>query len=288
MQSKVSIIVPNFNHQNFLKERLESIFNQTFQDFEVLIFDDASTDGSLEILKKYQNHPKVTHFVVNKKNSGSPFKQWKKGLALAKSDYIWIAETDDYAELNFLEEQLKFIKNCDVVVAKTIAVKVINRTEKEVFHPVFNLNATTVALTGSMFFSSPIKNISCVVFGKPNLEELEKMIFDQFPYMGDQVFYYEFFKNKCISFNPNTKSYFRSVTTSVSSLNKDVTYFEHYFEQHLRFLKLMRPEMAIEKQKKYLNKHFNKIKNRTSFYKKISYRYLSIVIKYYSRLWLLS
>jgi glycosyltransferase involved in cell wall biosynthesis len=286
MQSKVSIIVPNYNHQIFLKERLDSIFNQTFQDFEVLIFDDASTDESLSILKEYKNHPKVTSFIVNQTNSGSPFKQWKKGMELAKSKYIWIAETDDFAALNFLEEQIKWVVNCDAVVAKTISVDGSSGTESEVFHPVFSNATTNSRLNGVMFFSSPIKNVSCIVFKKPSINELKKMTFDQFPYMGDQVFYFEFLKNKSISFNANTKSYFRRVESSVSSLNKGINYFEKYFTQHLKFLKLISPDIESKKQKEYLKKHYNKIKNRTNLKQRVSLKYVAIVIKYYSRLWL--
>ena len=101
---KVSIIVPNYNHAKFLKQRLESIFNQTFQNFEVILLDDCSNDNSIEILNEYIKNPKVSHFIKNKKNSGSTFKQWKKGLELAKGEYIWIAESDDWADVKFLEE----------------------------------------------------------------------------------------------------------------------------------------------------------------------------------------
>ena len=282
----VSIIVPNYNHQDFLKERLDSIFNQTFQDFEVLLFDDASTDGSLAILKYYENHPKVSHFIVNKKNSGSPFKQWRKGLELAKAHYIWIAETDDFAEINFLETQLETISNNFAVVAKTVTVEGLVVTEKEVVHPIFSNNNTSCTLDGTLFFSSPIKNVSCVLFRKPSLEELNAMTFDQFSYMGDQVFYYEFFRNKSISFNPNTISYFRKIDSSVSSLskNKGIDYFKKYFDQHLKFLQLISPEMGRKKEKKYLKKHFNKIKNRTYLSQRINLKYVSIMLKYYSRM----
>ena len=118
---KVSIILPNYNHAKYLQDRLDSIFNQTYQNFEVIILDDASTDDSLLILNCYKDHPKVSHFVVNTENSGSPFKQWKKGLSLAKGDCVWIAESDDICDLNFLESQLKCLETADVSVAKTIA-----------------------------------------------------------------------------------------------------------------------------------------------------------------------
>ena len=102
--SKVSVVVPSYNHASFLRERLDSVFNQTFKNFEVILLDDGSTDNSLEILRNYEDHPKVSHCVFEDKNSGYPFRQWKKGIDLAEGDYIWIAESDDWAEVQFLEK----------------------------------------------------------------------------------------------------------------------------------------------------------------------------------------
>jgi len=68
----------------------------------VILLDDCSTDGSVEILREYAGRPQVRCLLVNETNSGSTFKQWAKGLALAKGKYIWIAETDDVAEPGFL------------------------------------------------------------------------------------------------------------------------------------------------------------------------------------------
>ena len=102
----VSVIVPNYNHEKFLEQRINSILNQTFQDFELILIDDKSTDNSLTILNKFKNHPKVSHLIINEINSGSPFKQWIRGLNIAEGEFIWIAESDDYAEFNFLEQTL--------------------------------------------------------------------------------------------------------------------------------------------------------------------------------------
>lgn len=100
----VSVVVPSYNHAQFLEQRLESILNQTFQDFELIILDDVSPDHSREIIENYRNHPKVSQIIFNEKNSGSTFFQWNKAiLEIAKGDYIWIAESDDVAEPNFLE-----------------------------------------------------------------------------------------------------------------------------------------------------------------------------------------
>ena len=63
----VSVIVPNYNHELFLKERLDSIVNQSYKNIEIIILDDASTDGSCEIINSYKSHPKVSKILINKK-----------------------------------------------------------------------------------------------------------------------------------------------------------------------------------------------------------------------------
>jgi|GEM_PF-1359225 len=98
----VSIIVPNYNHAPFLRQRIDSILNQTFQDFELILLDDASTDDSRSILSSYASDPRV-RLDFNGENSGSAFKQWNKGVRLARGEYIWIAESDDYADPRLLE-----------------------------------------------------------------------------------------------------------------------------------------------------------------------------------------
>lgn len=98
----VSIIVPNYNYARYLDLRIESILNQTFQDFELILLDDASTDNSVEIIEKYRSHPKVSHIEVNANNTGRPFAQWEKGVSLSCGKYIWIAEADDLAQPDFL------------------------------------------------------------------------------------------------------------------------------------------------------------------------------------------
>ncbi|SFQ18724.1 glycosyltransferase [Parafilimonas terrae] len=108
---KVSVIIPNYNHERFLQQRIESILNQTYKDFEMILLDDCSTDSSIDILNQYKEHQQVSHIIVNEKNSGSTFKQWQKGVALAVGEYVWIAESDDYAAECFLETAVKNLEN---------------------------------------------------------------------------------------------------------------------------------------------------------------------------------
>jgi len=107
---QVSVILPNYNHEHYLQQRIKSILDQSYQDFELIIIDDASTDESTAILETYKSHSKVSHYIHNEKNSGSPFLQWQKGIELAKGNYIWIAESDDFAEPSFLEQTVRLME----------------------------------------------------------------------------------------------------------------------------------------------------------------------------------
>jgi glycosyltransferase involved in cell wall biosynthesis len=99
---KVSVIIPNYNHARYLRQRIDSVLGQTFQDFEVILLDDCSTDESRSIISEYARDPRV-RIEFNEKNSGSTFQQWNKGIRLAKGGYIWVAESDDYADKPLLE-----------------------------------------------------------------------------------------------------------------------------------------------------------------------------------------
>ena len=107
---KVSVIVPNYNHAPYLQQRLDSIVNQTFRDFEVIVLDDASTDNSREVIETYAGDPSF-RFLFNETRKGSAFKQWQKGLERARGEYIWFAESDDCASPHFLGKLLPILEN---------------------------------------------------------------------------------------------------------------------------------------------------------------------------------
>ncbi|QIL77238.1 glycosyltransferase family 2 protein [Hymenobacter sp. HDW8] len=110
---KVTVIIPNYNHARYLPQRIESVLNQSYNNFEVIILDDYSTDNSREIIERYKDSDKRIRVVYNNQNSGSTFKQWNKGFNLAKGQYIWIAESDDYADLYFLEKLIVILDSDD-------------------------------------------------------------------------------------------------------------------------------------------------------------------------------
>jgi len=221
MKTKVSIIVPNYNHAQFLQQRLDSIFNQSFQDFEVILLDDCSTDYSLQVLNKYKNHPKVSQFVVNKKNSGSPFVQWKKGINLAKGEFIWIAESDDYCELDFLEKLLKHKDKADILYCQSFDVNEkgieiydrINYTSnffKNIWYSNFQLKGKQF-LSDYLIIKNVIPNASAVIFKK---KLIGKNIFSkellQMKMCGDWFFWIKIIDNANVYFLNNYLNYFRN------------------------------------------------------------------------------
>lgn len=112
-QVKVSVVVPNYNYSKFLIRRLYSILSQTEKIYELIILDDKSTDDSRELIDKVYNSLKQyvnIKKVYNEENSGTPFKQWAKGMSLASGDYIWIAEADDYCDKHMLNSLVGKVK----------------------------------------------------------------------------------------------------------------------------------------------------------------------------------
>jgi len=116
----VSVVVPNYNYAQFLPARLDSIIHQTYREIEVILLDDQSTDGSVAILQRYQQQDaRIRPVVVNTTNSGSPFRQWEKGIRLAQGKYVWIAEADDDADVHLLEKAVEVLESDeDMVFAK--------------------------------------------------------------------------------------------------------------------------------------------------------------------------
>lgn len=228
----VSIIVPNYNHEKFLKQRLESIFNQRYSNFEVILLDDCSTDKSQGILLEYAENPKVSYCIFNETNSGNTFIQWNKGLVLAKGDYIWIAESDDFCELNFLEELIQpLIKDDEIVLSYCQSKRVdefsihtgdwLNHTaslDKTFFFKNFILNGNEF-IERFLIYRNVIPNASGVVFRKKSAVVLGELETDDFlRYCGDWLFYMKLITNHKVAFKSTALNCYRYHPRSVITM----------------------------------------------------------------------
>ena len=121
---KVSVVITSYNHAPYLRQRLDSVFAQTFQDFEVLFLDDASTDDSRAIATEYARDGRM-RCIFNDRNSGGTFAQWNRGVAESRGEYVWLAESDDYAEpglLAALVDRLDRHPNCGLAYSQSTEV----------------------------------------------------------------------------------------------------------------------------------------------------------------------
>lgn len=196
---KVSVVVPNYNHASFLTQRIESIILQSYTDYELIILDDASSDDSHNVIKRYANNSKVTRVVYNTENSGSPFAQWKCGVDLASGEYIWIAESDDWAETTFLEKLVSILDNnpkiglvySDSIVhgenAETTTFSKLNNAFDQSKKWSSKYSTTGHKELEKMAYFCTINNVSAVLFRKEALLDIQ--LPTDFRFMGDWYVY---------------------------------------------------------------------------------------------------
>jgi glycosyltransferase involved in cell wall biosynthesis len=225
----VSVIVPNFNHAIFLERRLESIFNQSYYNIEVILLDDCSTDNSRQILSNYAKNPKVSHCIFNEINSGNTFIQWHKGIQLAKGDFIWIAESDDHCEPNFIEELIKpLIEDVSIVLSYSQSNKMNELDEITGSWLDYTLNLDDsafdkkIVMDGNIFvekfliYKNVIPNASAVIFRFKNDFQAEYITTDkELRYCGDWIFYFKVLLNNKVAFTPKKLNNFRYHNKSV-------------------------------------------------------------------------
>ena len=113
---KISIIVPIYNVNLYLKECLDSLINQSLKNIEIICVNDGSTDNSLEIILKYMHDNRF--IIINKKNSGYG-DSMNKGIEFVTGEYIGIVESDDFADLNMFEILYKNIKNGEIDIVRS-------------------------------------------------------------------------------------------------------------------------------------------------------------------------
>lgn len=224
----VSIILPSYNHGRFLEKRLETIINQTFLDWELIIIDDCSTDDSYEKLLEFylKNKSKVSHFIINHKNSGSGYLSWEKGIELSQSKYIWIAETDDYSAPNFLEKQVDLLEKNKQAVLSFCTSIYVDENENLLYKSNKRTIDLNVPLGGSKMFSSDklldkmpfytyITNGSSVVFRKP-INKIPQVVFEH-KQISDIFLWTYLVNSKCFLFCNKPLNFFRRHKDSTTS-----------------------------------------------------------------------
>ena len=115
---KISIVIPAYNTEKYIKKCLDSIINQTYKNKEIIIIDDASTDNTLLEIEKYHDNACVK-IIKNKENKGQAYSR-NKAIKIASGDYIGFIDSDDFIEPDMLEKLYSKAKenNLDIAMCK--------------------------------------------------------------------------------------------------------------------------------------------------------------------------
>lgn len=189
----VSVIIPNFNHARYLDERIQTVLNQTYQNFELIILDDCSTDNSKEIIEKYRQNPHVSHISYNEQNSGKIFTQWQKGIEIAKGELIWIAESDDKCHPELLGKLVhEFQNNKNLVVAFCKTVFFSDKGYEQYTHTINvkekNHFSNIEFVSQYMSRGCPMLNASACLFKKEAAMRIDSL-YMEFKGAGDRLFW---------------------------------------------------------------------------------------------------
>ena len=136
--TKISIGLPAYNGELFIRKRLDSVLAQTFENFELIISDNASTDGTALICEEYAKKDKRIRFIRQKKNMGA---NWNFNYVLleAKYEYFVWAAVDDVWFPKFLEENIKVLQSQDNYVGSMSKIKLYGVKEAKINSNKINL-----------------------------------------------------------------------------------------------------------------------------------------------------
>ncbi|MBR5647939.1 glycosyltransferase family 2 protein [Candidatus Saccharibacteria bacterium] len=273
---KVSVIVPNFNYKKYIKKRLASIVTQSYPIYELIILDDASTDGADSVIEEEiknikEKYPKLkVRFEKNKENSGKAIKQWVKGVKLAKGDYVWIAETDDLSKKNFLKNAMKGFEDKDVVISYTESSAIngygmmltpnmrFSRDKERTGH--YKRSYTKNGedeIKEILAIRCSIPNVSAVVFKKSDrlLKIMEKAA--GFTQVGDWYIYLELLEKGKIAYCKKPLNIFRVHKGSVThNSHKNRAHFDEIKSIH----RMLQDKYDLnEKTVMYMNDELNRV-----------------------------
>lgn len=236
---RVSVIVPNYNYARYIEARLASVASQTIQPYELIVLDDASTDDSVARIRRFLAGTSIpSHLVVNEENSGSVFRQWQRGVEMARGDYVWIAEADDLADPEFLETLLPSFERPDVVMSYCQSRQMDsdgNVLCEHYLDYVADIDAERwtkpyVAdgreeIARALFLKNTIPNVSGVIFRREPLHKTLVAHADEimsFRNAGDWVAYLRLLENGAVAFSPRSLNSHRRHQSSVTVGNFDV------------------------------------------------------------------
>ena len=224
---KVSVIIPNYNYERYLKLRIDSIVNQTYPPYEIIFLDDCSPDNSVEVAKKILEEIDIPYQIVPNTVNNGCFRQWLKGISLAKGDYVWVAEADDLCEPDFLQNVMPAFEDDEVNLSYAQSEVIYDQGEhsgyiyteytKEIDPVKWSksyVNRGASEIIEGLGIQNTIPNASGVVMRKSAFEGIEEEL-SQYAISGDWFAYVYLIRQGKIAFCSKVLNYHRRHRQSI-------------------------------------------------------------------------
>lgn len=278
-QPLVSICIPSYNHEAYIEEAINSAINQTYGNIEVIIIDDASTDGSQRIISKYTGKSRVGKIILRKENSGMT-KNFNDCIKESRGEYILLMGSDDILIPDLIEKEIKLFKKSSAGIIHSgiswineegnaiksfinenkllgkkqkIEVSDVNEKAKKIDSVKFGKREVIKLLIKK---GSPVTPSTCLISGKC-FEEVG--LFDENLMFQDYEFWFRALKKFDILYLDNNLAKYRVHSTNVSKS-------EHYLDAIKKFEEMIKLFEKIN----FDDKHLNNLKKATiNGYKKM-------------------
>lgn len=244
----VSILVASYNHAGFLEQRMESLINQTYQDIEILVIDDCSPDHSLEILRRYEAHPKVK-LVARETNIG-----WvpvtKQAIEMSSGEFIIFAQCDDDCDPRLVERLVDGMKahpTAGIAFCRSLLVDEHNRVLGDDFsirEPAFRARCSSdTLLTGKemsrfLLYSCVIPNMSAALIRRECFDTLGTLS-PAYRVCNDWDLFFRIVTRYDIAYVAEPLNRFRQHDATIRSVTKGRVNYEEIFRLLLGQIRLL-------------------------------------------------
>jgi glycosyltransferase involved in cell wall biosynthesis/2-polyprenyl-3-methyl-5-hydroxy-6-metoxy-1,4-benzoquinol methylase/GT2 family glycosyltransferase/organic radical activating enzyme len=233
----VSVVIPNYNCEKYLAERLQSVISQTYKPHEIIFLDDASTDKGVEVARRILQGSGIKYRIIENKNNEGAFNQWVKGFQLAEGEFVWIAEADDVCEPDFLEKVVPRFVDDEVTLVYTQS-QVIDAHSKKIDYSYTSYTADlspdkwnadycqsgALEINDGLAIKNTIPNASAAVIRKSAFAGIEDEL-RQFKVCGDWFTYVYVLRTGKVSFCHNVLNYHRRHSQSVINRSEQTELF---------------------------------------------------------------
>lgn len=249
----VSVVVPVYNVERYIRDSLDSIIGQTFENIEIILIDDCSTDNSFAICNEYASKDARIVLSQNSTNMGVGLTR-NKGIDLAKGEYIGFVDPDDWIDRDFFEKLYYATKKNNAEIAKAVRINVLpcGKYKKQINTNRFINNELK---KGHPLFLSFRHEHTTAIY-KASIFRMYNTYYSEIKNAEDSIFLLRYtYHTKSIELIKNTHYYYRQHESSVS-YNKGIQYFESVLEYFRSFLLFIN---ANEIDKEYYNIIFSRV-----------------------------